>query len=175
MQPINVSVPKGQLIKPQFRMICAFSAQCCVVNVSPNVPFAALALRWAIDGLGFQPVFCGATKLTQMNPNKFPARPATNTSRLLFLQQGRFWGTTLWRKRGGCRCCWRSTTSLSRFENPRGGCGRSYEDLWTWYWWQQFFKRSYFRRWRVAIYSKNQTLLKNVSEEEFFWDVFVFC
>lgn len=58
-------------------MICAFSAQCRVVNASPNVPFAALTLRWAIDGLGFQPVFCGAI---QTNPNESEQipRPASD-------------------------------------------------------------------------------------------------
>ena len=39
-------------------------------NASPNVPFAALTPRWAIDELGFQPVFGALTKLTQMYPNK---------------------------------------------------------------------------------------------------------
>ncbi len=40
-------------------MSCAFSALWCAGVASPNVPFAALTLRWAIDGLGFQPVFWG--------------------------------------------------------------------------------------------------------------------
>lgn len=79
--PINASAPKGQLIKPQFRMICAFSAQCCVVNASPNVPFAALALRWAIDGLGFQPVFCGANQTNPNESKQIPCPATTNTSR----------------------------------------------------------------------------------------------
>ena len=52
-------------------MSCAFSALWCGENASPNVPFAALTLRWAMDGLGFQPVFCTLTKLTQMYPNIF--------------------------------------------------------------------------------------------------------
>ena len=43
-------------------MSCAFSAQWRVVNASPNVPFAALTLRWAIEDLGFQPVFGVLTK-----------------------------------------------------------------------------------------------------------------
>ncbi len=43
-------------------MSCAFSALWRVVNASPNVPFAALTLRWAIDDLGFQPVFGALTK-----------------------------------------------------------------------------------------------------------------
>ena len=58
-------------------MICAFSAQCCVVNASPNVPFAALTLRWAIDGLGFQPVFCGANQ-TNPNASEQIPRPASD-------------------------------------------------------------------------------------------------
>ena len=57
-------------------MICAFSAQRRVVNTSPNVPFAALTLRWAIDGLGFQPVFCGASQ-TNANVSKQIPRPVS--------------------------------------------------------------------------------------------------
>ncbi len=57
-------------------MICAFSAQRRVVNASPNVPFAALTLRWAIDELSFQPVFCGANQ-TNPNVSKQTPRPAS--------------------------------------------------------------------------------------------------
>ena len=42
-----------------------------VVAALPNVPFAALTLRWAIDELGFQPVFGALTERTQMYPNNF--------------------------------------------------------------------------------------------------------